>query len=54
MSEPVALSLIGIVIGLTFLGIILDFVFASRDVFSGFVDRLRGRREEKKSSVLVK
>ncbi len=51
MSERVLLGLIGIVIGLTFLGILVDFVFASRDAIRVFVDRLRGRRVEKKNGL---
>ena len=54
VSERVVLGLIGIVIGLTFLGILLDFVFASRDAISGFVDRIRGRREQRKNDMRVK
>ncbi|HSC78593.1 MAG TPA: hypothetical protein VLB32_08515 [Candidatus Acidoferrales bacterium] len=54
MSERTLLVLIGIVVGLTFLGILVDFVFASRDAVSGFLDRLRGKRDTKKSSVRVK
>ncbi|HXE76226.1 MAG TPA: hypothetical protein VNN18_11425 [Candidatus Xenobia bacterium] len=54
MSERTLLILIGIVVGLTFVGILADFVFASRDAIRGFVDRLRGRREEKKGSLRVR
>ncbi len=54
MSERLLLGLIGIVVGLTFLGILVDFVFASRDVISTFVNRIRGKRDTKKSSARVK
>ena len=54
MSERLLLGLIGIVVGLTFLGILVDFVFASRDAISAFVDRIRGKRDTKKSSVRAK
>ena len=54
MSERLLLGLIGVVVGLTFLGILLDFIFASRDAISRFVDRVRGRRVEKKNGVKVK
>ena len=54
MSDRLLLGLIGVVVGLTFLGILLDFIFASRDAINGFVDRIRGRRVEKKNGVKVK